>query len=133
MTLQIKSSDSIGNIPILQVRRMLKLLGSDSSFCFGYFTERGLTEDDAEHLGKDLLRLGYISFNEESDRKQWYKLTEEGQGFLRSSAAPRIKRKTADKALAGLIDRANELNASPDYLVSVTGLVVFGSYLTDGS
>lgn len=131
MTLQIKSSDSIDNLPILQVRSILKRLGSDLIFCLAYFEDRGITEDDAQKLGKSLLRLGYIDFEKEFDGKRWYKLTEKGRGFLRSSAAPRIKRQTAEKVLADLVERVTQLNASPDYLVSVTGLVVFGSYLSD--
>jgi predicted nucleotidyltransferase len=41
-----------------------------------------------------------------------------------------ISRQSADKAIAALVERANAVDADPQYLYGVSRLAVFGSYLT---
>lgn len=48
-----------------------------------------------------------------------------------ASAARPLKRKTADQAYTGFMDRVAQVNADPYYLYRATKVVLFGSYLTE--
>ncbi|MDP9052218.1 MAG: hypothetical protein M3O31_16090, partial [Acidobacteriota bacterium] len=55
-----------------------------------------------------------------------------GEAFARSSAASRIRRSVADKALAGLLTRVAEVNQGAEYLYGVSHVVIFGSFIGTG-
>lgn len=56
-------------------------------------------------------------------------LTESGFALSKATFARPIKRSTAERLLAGVIERASEYNTTEGYLLSVDRLRVFGSYL----
>lgn len=43
----------------------------------------------------------------------------------------RIKRKTADRLLNGIVERVKKINSSEQYVYGIRRLVVFGSYVND--
>src|SRR5438270_2426196 len=54
--------------------------------------------------------------------------------LLQSASAGRrlgITRSTADRLVAGLVKRAQEIDANPAYLFGISRMAVFGSYLTE--
>jgi hypothetical protein len=57
-------------------------------------------------------------------------MTERGRILMRDSAAPRIKRATAERALAEFGQRIVQVNEDPGYLCFVKKAVVFGSFLS---
>lgn len=78
-----------------------------------------------------LLKLGYIAEEEKqySYEGQWYKLTKLGKNFAQASGAKRLKREAATQALESFMSRVTEVNADPRFLVRITRVVIFGSYV----
>jgi predicted nucleotidyltransferase len=85
----------------------------------------------------ELVKRGYIEKNIDprhidSSKLDWFDLTDAGREFLRGSAAPRLKRISAEKTVEALRTRIAQINASPEYMVRVTEAVIFGSYVSGG-
>src|SRR4029078_12629909 len=96
--------------------------------------DAGYCKEHATSIIADLLRLGYIEPTHEMDHRDksglaWYKIPELGRSFLSASAAKRIHRKTAEKAVCGCMEVVIEVNENPRFLVKVTEVVVYGSYV----
>jgi predicted nucleotidyltransferase len=89
-----------------------------------------LSEAGATSLLGELIDRGYCKA---AERQGQHELTELARKLVRSSAAQRLSRKTAEAALAGLMSRVQEINESPKYLYSVRSVVVFGSFLKQNS
>jgi len=131
MTMQIDSRRTIGGISVLQLRRFFRHVVAhhhdsfDREWLLSYLK---LSEPQADRLLEALASQSFISFDSSQQRLQ-YQLTEPAHGLVRSSAAKRISRETAQDALEGLMSRVKEINSSPKYLYSICSVVVFGSYL----
>jgi predicted nucleotidyltransferase len=132
--MMISSKDTLAGLPILRVRNILKRLST------GPFQQETLglyqfTADEAKQFLDALGERKYVERipidPEHPDRTQSWQLTDLGCEFGRSTAAPRIKRASAAKALEGLLARVTEINQDPEFLLQVTHVVVFGSYLRD--
>lgn len=68
---------------------------------------------------------------EKGSRQPWYRITETGRELIRASAAERLRRTTAQVALAEFIERLKQVNRDARYLCAVRKAVVFGSFLSD--
>jgi hypothetical protein len=62
-------------------------------------------------------------------RETWWVTTVQGGALAQASFGKPIKRATAERHLAGVLERARQFNADPAKLLSVIQLSVFGSYL----
>ncbi len=132
MTMQIDSRRTIGGIPILEVRRFLRRVVAYHQNSFGrewLLRELRLSDAQGDRVLEDLAHEGYISLRPSQSKDLEYQIGDLARELVRASAAKRISRKTAQDALEGLISRANEVNANPKYLYSISSVVVFGSYL----
>jgi hypothetical protein len=75
---------------------------------------------------------GYIEPHpEQADGLDRWHLTVKGRALSYASAAPPIRRRTADRIVRELLDRIDAINANDELVYVVTEAVVFGSYLTD--
>lgn len=74
-----------------------------------------------------LKAAGYIE-QDPRNLQRWHN-TEAGNSMAGVSRARPIKRKTADKALAELLDRIREVNLETEFAYRVQRAVVFGPYL----
>lgn len=88
----------------------------------------------AREIGSAMESAGYVRRDREREQRNhspfpWYSLTDTGGDVTRASAAKRIKRQTATKALSEFMNRVQLVNANPKYLYSVRCVVVFGSFL----
>jgi predicted nucleotidyltransferase len=131
MTMQIDSRRTIGGLSVLQLRRFFRHVVAHHHDSFDREWLRSylkLSEPQADRLLEALASQSFISFDSSQQRLQ-YQLTEPAHELVRSSAAKRISRKTAQDALEGLMSRVKEINSSPKYLYSICSVVVFGSYL----
>jgi len=63
------------------------------------------------------------------DEEPWWQTTIAGNALAQASFRRPIKRATAERHLTTVIERAEEFNANPKYLVDIVQLAVFGSYL----
>jgi predicted nucleotidyltransferase len=75
---------------------------------------------------------GFVSIEPSQHNDRQYQIAELARELVRSSAAKRISRTTAQGGLEGMMLRVREINSNSKYLYSVCSVVVFGSYLKDG-
>jgi len=59
----------------------------------------------------------------------WWVSTTKGSALAQASFSRPITRGTAERLLAGVIDRAEKFNADGSHVIDIAELVVFGSYL----
>lgn len=59
----------------------------------------------------------------------WWESTIKGSALAQASFARPVTRATAERLLAGVIDRAKRFNADGSHLIDIADLVLFGSYL----
>lgn len=76
-------------------------------------------------LVKALLAQGLV---ERAGREVW-SLSQAGRTFAAATAAKRLTRAAAERALAEFLQRVERVNANPYFLGKVTRLVLFGSML----
>lgn len=128
MTLQIRSADTISGIPIKEVRRFFQhvVAWHHDSFDLQWLQDQlSLDEKSAMTLALELIAHGYV----EPPQNGAYKLTDKGQELVRASAAGKVSRKTAEAALAGLLERVERYNSDPGKILTVEAVIVFGSFL----
>ena len=151
MTMQIDGKEQIAGVPVLQVRYWLAYF--IDGFAASRLKQRWLEKErwktydprqpkeairierTIDKLVENLVHKGYIEHVAPicgRDDGDHYKLTILGVSFARGSAAKRVHRSTADKTLADLLLRVQEVNESEKFLMRVTELVVYGSYLREG-
>lgn len=65
-----------------------------------------------------------------SDGDVWWDTTIQGNVLAMASFGKPISRKTADRLVSGLLERAQTYNADPDKPLFITTLRVYGSYLS---
>lgn len=116
----------IGQYPALQVRKTLRHLRSRLWWGMAELeTAAGLTPGSGRALGKALRSEGLI---EAAGRGAW-KITQSGLTLCSATAAKRITRATAEKALQQFLARVERVNFDPYFLGKVTRVVLFGSML----
>ena len=128
--MRINKGDKIAGLPAFQVRDILRKL-KDSEFtieALSYNSKTSLNEakvlaDQLEQ--KDLIAKAHTAFN-----KQFWRVTLNGSALSLASAAKPIHRKTAEKNLQKLLDRAKTVNSDDYYLYRVSKVIIFGSYLS---
>jgi hypothetical protein len=127
MTLQIKSTDAVSNIPIIQVRGFFQSMVAwhRDSFDLPCLQDQlSLDEKSAMALTSELVAQGYVEAE-----NGVYKFTDKAGELVRASAASKVSRKTAEDALAGLLERVTEYNLDADKIFTIETVVVFGSFL----
>lgn len=73
---------------------------------------------------------GYLQLHSvDGHGETWWESTIKGGALAQASFNRPITRKTAERLLAGVIDRAKRFNADESHLTDITELVVFGSCL----
>jgi hypothetical protein len=76
-----------------------------------------------------MVREGLVE--EDGERAGLYRPTLSGQQVANATAARKVRRRTADEAVAHMLERARETATDPDFLWAVKDIKVFGSYLSD--
>jgi hypothetical protein len=128
MTLQIKRTDAVAGIPITQVRGFFQRVVAWHKDSFDLPCVRAqlsLDERSAMALASELVAQGYV----EEAQHGVYKFTDKAGELVRASAASKVSRKTAEDALAGLLERVNRYNLDSDKIFTIETVVVFGSFL----
>ena len=90
---------------------------------------------EAERVFAALLAEGYLEPNEPEypNDKRKHQLSQKGRQTAAASLTKRFDRPKADKEIADLISRANEINARDELVFYVHKITAFGSYLTDSN
>ncbi|MGY4367709.1 hypothetical protein ACVW1A_003774 [Bradyrhizobium sp. LB1.3] len=88
---------------------------------------------EAQHVFAQLLSEGYFEPHQpESDwDKAQYETSQKGRQLAAMNLTKRFDRAKADKEVAALIRRANEINRRDELVFFVSKISAFGSYVTD--
>jgi len=134
MGLQLQPGTEIAGISPLKVRDLFRAL-DDNTFRREWLHEKGIGKRQASRLIKALLEDGYIQLVVDEKRHErvgpYYRLTEHGRTLMRAKGSKPVRRETAKRVLDHLMARVHLINGSPDFIVKVTEVVVFGSYLSE--
>jgi predicted nucleotidyltransferase len=124
--MQIDPKGTVAGWPALVVRRTLRELRTCLSWGLGELESASSVEaGEGRALIKALLAEGLI---EAHGRGAW-KVTQAGQTLSSATAAKRVTRATAEKALQQFLGRVEQVNNDPYFLGKVTKVVLFGSML----
>jgi DNA-binding MarR family transcriptional regulator len=130
VTMQIGKAGQIAGVSLTLVRDFFRYIVGWHRYYFelSQLQERlGLSTTSAVALVEELIARGYLAQGQNQD----YALTDKGEELVRASASGKIKRRTAEQALDGLLKRAAEYNADPSEILTVDAIAVFGSFLSD--
>ena len=124
--MRIEPKGTIGKHPALLVRTTLRHLRGRLQWGLPELeAAAGLTPGNGRALIKALRSEGLI---EPAGRGAW-KITQAGQTLSSATAAKRVTRATAEKALQQFLGRVEQVNNDPYFLGKVTRVVLFGSML----
>lgn len=134
MTMRIRTTDLLGGQSIIAVRKLVRREGYYRGLSASIASdELHLSKAAAQRVIGALLEGGYLEPND--DRQSYdppYRLTDRGVSLANATAAAPIRRETADRLVAGLVDRVCEVEAPGcPFAYGVKRLIVFGSYLSD--
>jgi predicted nucleotidyltransferase len=124
--MRLDAKGTIGQYPALLVRTTLRHLRARLRWGLAELeAAAGLTHGNGRALVKALRSEGLI---EPAGRDAW-KITQAGQTLSSATAAKRVTRTTAEKALQQFLGRVEQVNSDPYFLGKVTRVVLFGSML----
>lgn len=133
MGIQLQRGEKIAGIPALEVRNLFRLI-DDITFRKEWLHEKGFGKKQASHLIKVFLENGYIELVSEKRHERvgpYYRLTEHGRTLMRAKGSKPVRRETAKRVLDQFMVRVRIINESLDFVMKVTEVVVFGSYLNE--
>ncbi len=130
--MRISSRQTIGDVPMARLRDLLSQSGG--GFRLDWLEDKGFSPEQSSSIVEGLLHGGFIVRNVSKETAgdggiPWFKVTELGTALIRASAAKPIRRKTAELALREFMKRVEDVNNSPRFLVRVSEVVVYGSYV----
>ena len=120
--MRIDPKGTIGGYPALLVRRALRQLDLHVDWDLGRL--EAIT-GEGRGLVKALATAGLV----EPTRKGFWSITRAGKALSSATAAPRVKRVTAERALGEFLGRVDFVNRRPVFLAKVVEVVLFGSML----
>lgn len=143
MTVQIKGIQ-IARISAVTIRDMLRRV--NELLCAEYVAARcKVSLRRAKQIVKTLVSEGYLEFDrrhkvlvnpyvagkEEPQYRHvpYYKLTAKGEKLAQASAINKMPRAKAERILARLLERVEEVNATAHYLFRIPTVIVYGSYV----
>jgi predicted nucleotidyltransferase len=124
--MQIDSKATVAGYPVLLVRQALrKLRQIDRWNCGILEAAAGLPAGAGPQLAKALAAEGLIRRLE----KDAWTMCQPGMTFTAATAAKRLTRATAERALAAFMERVARVNTDPYFLGRVIRVALFGSML----
>jgi biotin operon repressor len=89
----------------------------------------GCSRDEAKQVVSALEREGYLSRTGRHEGHDLYETTLKGNQLAGAKLRP-ISRATANRTLQAFVRRFRAVNSDPEYLETITGVIVFGSFLS---
>ena len=128
--MKLNTSDIAHGIPTLLLRRALRANQHGNHTTSGFAQLLKLEPTLARSVLAKLSDAGLLT---EDARSGAWENTLQGNAFANATAAKKITRATAQKALAELLSRASAINLDPKFAYIVKRISVFGSYLTNAT
>jgi hypothetical protein len=129
--MRIVANQSIAGYPALKVRDFLWKHQLTGILKEAVQTSLNMNPTDAGDFLSKLVDQGLIKESHRQNGYPFFDLTDCGVRLAYASAAKPIHRKTAERILAEFMERVHPVNATPEYLYRVDGVVLFGSFLSD--
>lgn len=126
----IAKSQRIAGQPALVMRQFMRSFGEQAKDLAFVMEKLQLSRRRAQRLFETLCRLGYLAPHTEPDLPLGWRRTTQGAALALASAAPPLRRATAERKLQEFLIRVAEVNRNGYFLFRVTKVVVFGSYLS---
>ena len=124
----------IAGRPTLEIRRLLRRTRNGALDAPTVHEDLGIPLGEAESVIEGLAKEGLIvkglTTGPDGQQRSFWKNTIKGNSLAMATTAQPVKRATADRALAQLLDRVSVVNAREDFAFRVERVVVFGSYLS---
>ena len=127
--MHITRSTRIVGQPAIVIRDLLRALGEGAWGAEAVAARLGTTRRVAGTLVGRLRKGGYVQ-TDPTFGGRWFSITPKGTRLALASAAPQLKRQTADHHLQTLLERVKTVNADPYYLYRITKVILFGSMLS---
>jgi predicted nucleotidyltransferase len=115
--------------PAKDIRKLLREIRHLQVSCEHVQHVLGCPMEEAKQIIRALEKEGYLSRTGRHEGCDLYETTLKGNQLAGANLRP-ISRTTADKTLKAFLQRVRAVNADPDYLETITGVIVFGSFLS---
>lgn len=126
--MRLRRGDQIAGIPATDARALIRRFGDPQPESrIGSWIDTGIRT--STEIARTFQEAGYLRVSVVHDGQTYWETTIRGNALAQASFGRPITRATADRHLAGVIDRAKRFNADESHLVDITELIVFGSYL----
>ena len=127
--MHLSRTDNVADLPAGDARKLMRrFFNAQPENGIGYWIDTGSRTDT--QVARALADAGYLrEYLVDNDGQTWWETTIKGNALAQASFGRPITRATAQRHLAGVIDRAQRFNADTSHLVDISELVVFGSYL----
>jgi hypothetical protein len=124
--MHVDSNATVAGYPVLLVRQALRKLRHIATWGSGMLeAAAGLPSGAGPELAKALAAQGLIR----KIQKDAWTMCQAGMTFTAATAAKRLTRATAERALATFMGRVARVNSDPYFLGQVTRVALFGSML----
>ncbi|MFJ4286923.1 hypothetical protein ACIPY0_14890 [Paenarthrobacter nicotinovorans] len=128
--MRVAKTDIIAGLPAPVARSLVRLFRGRPAG--RRLADRLLHDNDVDDLDAVFSAMevaGYLERIGENDGHIWWEATTSGNALAMASFGKPISRKTADRLVTGLADRARAYNADPGKPLFIDKLRIFGSYL----
>ena len=124
--MHVDSNATVAGYPVLLVRQALRKLRNIDTWTSGMLeAAAGLPPGVGQELARALAAQGLIR----KLQKDAWTICQAGITFTVATAAKRLTRATAERALATFMERVARVNSDPYFLGQVTRVALFGSML----
>jgi predicted nucleotidyltransferase len=123
--MRITTGQKIAGYPAVQIRELMRKTVAGSITLERVRMVVGCSGSGAASVLNSLQEDGFV----ESVRGGRLELSTKGRALAMATAAPPLRRATASRLVADLIERARALNADESWAYRVGTVVVFGSYV----
>jgi hypothetical protein len=125
----LRPDQEVAGRPAKDIRRFLREILRLKVSC-GYAQHvLGCPKEEAKQVMSALEKEGYLSRAGRHEGHDLYETTLKGNRLAGANLRP-ISRTTAEKTLKAFMQRVRAVNSDPDYLETITGVIVFGSFLS---
>jgi len=125
----LRPDQLIAGRPAKDIRKFLREIVHLQASC-GYAQHiLRCPKEEAKQVMRALEKEGYLSRAGRHEGHDLYATTLKGNQLAGANLRP-ISRTTAEKTLKAFMQRVRMVNANPDYLETITGVIVFGSFLS---
>jgi hypothetical protein len=126
--MRLSRGDQIAGIPATDARELMRRFGDPQPESrIDSWIDTGIRT--STEIARAFEDAGYLRVSVVHDGETYWETTIRGNALAQASFGRPITRATAERHLAGVIDRAKRFNADESHLVGITELIVFGSYL----